>query len=99
MVAAARSPNSRRLTSRGLSWREPSILPGFGLTLGFTLTYLSLVVLIPLGAMFVQAAGVGWPKFWAEMTSPRTLAAFRVSFGLALLAALINAVFGFIVAW
>ena len=81
------------------SWRQPSIIPGFGLTLGITLSYLGLIVLIPLGAMVVQAAGVSSEKFWNEFTSPRTLAAFRVSFGTAIGAALLNAVFGFLVAW
>ena len=81
------------------SWRQPSIIPGFGLTLGITLTYLGLIVLIPLGALLLQASGVGWAKFYAELSSARTLAAFRVSFGTAIAAALINAVFGLIVAW
>jgi sulfate transport system permease protein len=75
------------------------VLPGFGLTLGFTLTYLSLIVLIPLTVLFVQAAGAGGAKFWSELTNPRTLSAFRVSFETALLAAGINAVFGLIIAW
>jgi sulfate transport system permease protein len=76
-----------------------SIIPGFGLTMGFTLFYLGLIVIIPLCVMFLQASTAGWSKFVAELSSPRTLAAFRVSFGIALLAALINAVFGLIVAW
>ena len=80
-------------------WRQRSVLPGFGLTLGFTLAYLGLIVLIPLGALFVQTAGVGWQALWVEFTSPRTLAAFRISFGLSALAALANAVFGLLVAW
>src|SRR5215204_7397343 len=80
-------------------WKRRRVLPGFGLTLGFTLTYLSLVVLIPLLVLFMQAAGVGWSKWWGELTNPRTLAAFRVSFGMAFLAAALNAVFGLLVAW
>jgi sulfate transport system permease protein len=75
------------------------VLPGFGLTLGFTLTYLGLIVLIPLTVLFMQAAGVGGTKFWSELANPRTLAAFRVSFETALLAAALNAVFGLIIAW
>jgi sulfate transport system permease protein len=75
------------------------VLPGFGLTLGFTLTYLGLVVLIPLAVLFAQAAGAGWGKWWGEVTNPRTLAAFRVSFGIAFLAASVNAVFGVLIAW
>jgi sulfate/thiosulfate transport system permease protein len=80
-------------------WKRRRVLPGFGLTLGFTLTYLSLIVLIPLLVLFVQAGSVGWAKWWAELTNPRTLAAFRVSFGIAFLAALVNALFGLIIAW
>ena len=80
-------------------WRQRSVLPGFGLTLGFTLAYLGLIVLIPLGALFVQTAGVGGQALWTELTSARTLAAFRISFGLSALAALANAVFGLLVAW
>src|SRR3954464_2792997 len=84
---------------RGASPRGRRVLPGFGLTLGFTLTYLGLIVLVPLAVLFVQAAGAGWTKWWAELTNPRTLSAFRVSFGLAFLAACVNAVFGLLIAW
>src|SRR3954447_1807718 len=80
-------------------WRPRSILPGFGLTLGVTLGYLGLIVLIPLAGLFLQAAGAGWEGFRAELVSPRTLAAFRVSFGTALAAALANGAFGLLVAW
>jgi sulfate/thiosulfate transport system permease protein len=80
-------------------WRRRRVLPGFGLTLGFTLSYLALIVLIPLLVLFIQAAGVGWGKIWAELSNPRTLAAFRVSFGIAFMAALLNAVFGLLIAW
>ncbi|WP_211109623.1 sulfate ABC transporter permease subunit CysT [Azospirillum tabaci] len=79
--------------------RKPSVLPGFGLTLGFTLTYLSLIVLLPLAALVLKAAGLGWSGFWDAVLTPRVLAAFKVSFGLSLAAAAVNAVFGFIVAW
>jgi len=80
-------------------FRDHSIIPGFGMTFGITLTYLGLIVIIPLAVMFAQASNAGWAKIWAELSSPRTLSAFRVSFGCALLAALINAVFGSLVAW
>src|SRR4051812_38516768 len=80
-------------------WRRRRVLPGFGLTLGFTLSYLALIVLVPLLVLFAQAAGVGWGKIWAELSNPRTLAAFRVSFGIAFMAALLNAVFGLLIAW
>ena len=80
-------------------WRRRTVIPGFGLSLGFALAYLSLIVLIPLATMFVGMAGVTWEQIWAEASSPRTLSAFRVSFGLSLAAALVNALFGLIVAW
>ncbi|MBX9908687.1 MAG: sulfate ABC transporter permease subunit CysT [Beijerinckiaceae bacterium] len=82
-----------------LRWREPSILPGFGIALGITLTALSLVVLIPLAALFLKAASAGPADIWAVATSPRTLAALRLSFTGALFAASVNAVFGLILAW
>lgn len=75
------------------------VIPGFGLTLGYTVFYLCLIVLIPLAALFARPFGMGGAAFWAAIASPRTVAAFRISFGLALLAALINALFGLIVAW
>ncbi len=79
--------------------RARSVLPGFGLTLGFTLLYLSLVVLLPLGALVLKATSLTWAGFWAIIGSPRVLAAYRLSFGAALLAALVNAAFGLLVAW
>lgn len=81
------------------TFRKPSILPGFGLALGFTLTYLSLIVLIPLAGLVLNTASLGWAEFWRLATDPRTLAALRLSFGASFLAAAINAVFGLIVAW
>jgi sulfate transport system permease protein len=75
------------------------ILPGFGLSLGFTLTYLGLIVLIPLSAAFLKTAGMSWDEFVAAVASPRMLASYRLSFGISFLAALVNAVFGFILAW
>jgi len=79
--------------------RRPSILPGFGPALGFTLLYLSLVVLVPLAAMVMRTAGMGAADFFAAVFAPRALAAYRLSFGASALAALINAVFGVLVAW
>ena len=79
--------------------RKRSVIPGFGLTLGITLSYLGLMVIIPLCVLFLLASEAGWTKIVAELSSPRTLSAFRVSFGIAVLAALINAMFGFVVAW
>jgi sulfate transport system permease protein len=80
-------------------WRRPSVMPGFGLTLGFSVFYLGLIVLIPLAALFLRAAGLGWTELVAAVASPRALAAYRLSFGAAFVAALINAVFGLMVAW
>ncbi|KND58209.1 Sulfate transport system permease protein CysT [Candidatus Paraburkholderia schumanniana] len=82
-----------------LTFRKPSALPGFGLTLGITLAYLSLVVLIPLAATFAKTAPLDWSQFVRAVTSPRVLASYRLTFGVALGGALINAVFGFLVAW
>jgi sulfate transport system permease protein len=75
------------------------ILPGFGLTLGLSWLYLGLVVLLPLSALFLKTLTLTWPQFWETVASPRALAAYRLSFGAALLAALVNAVFGLLVAW
>jgi sulfate transport system permease protein len=80
-------------------WKKPSVLPGFGLALGFAVLYLSLVVLIPLSATFLKSATLGWEAFWATIAAPRVLASLRLSFGAALVAALLNAVFGLLVAW
>lgn len=76
-----------------------SIIPGFGLTLGFTLCYLSLIVLLPLAATFVETAKIGWPQFWHIVTAPRALSAYGLSFGASLIAAAINFVLGTLVAW
>jgi sulfate transport system permease protein len=79
--------------------RRTNVLPGFGLSLGFTVAYLGLVVLIPLAAAFLKTATLSWSELWQTVTTPRVLASYRLSFGAALLAALINGVFGFMVAW
>lgn len=76
-----------------------SILPGFGLTLGFAMLYTSLLVLIPLAALFVKSATLGWSELWREISGPRALAAYGLSLGASLAAAAINLVFGFVVAW
>ncbi len=86
-------------TPRSVRWRQPSVLPGFGLSFGFTLAWLTLIVLIPLAAIFLKAAGMGWAEFVAVGFSPRALAAYRLSFGTAAMAGLVNAVFGLLVAW
>jgi sulfate transport system permease protein len=82
-----------------LTFRKPGAIPGFGLTLGITVAYLSLVVLIPLAATFLKTATLDWAQFVRAVTSPRVLASYRLTFLAALGGALINAVFGFLVAW
>jgi sulfate transport system permease protein len=76
-----------------------TILPGFGLSLGFTVAYLGLIVLVPLSAAFLKTAGMGWTEFVAAVASPRVIAAYRLSFGASLAAGFVNMVFGLIVAW
>ena len=85
---------------RGRKAKRPrSIIPGFGLTMGFTLAWLSLIVLIPLSLIFLRSAGMGWEAFAQVAFSPRAIAAYRISFGTALAAALVNGVFGLIIGW
>ena len=79
--------------------RNNRVLPGFGLSLGYTLVYLSLIVLIPLSAAFFKTAQLTWPEFMAVVTAPRVMASYRLTFGAAFGAAAINAVFGLLVAW
>lgn len=81
------------------SFRQPSILPGFGLTLGFTTFFLGAIVLIPLAALVMKTATMGWQDFVNTLLSPRALASYRLTFGASLLAALVNSVFGFVIAW
>ena len=87
------------LASNSIVWRKPSVIPGFGLTLGYTLFYLSLIVLIPLAGLLLRPLGLGWQGFWQVVWEPRVRASLELSFGVALIAAAINAIFGGIVAW
>ena len=80
-------------------WRQPSVLPGFGLSFSFTLAWLTLIVLIPLATIFLKAAGLGWAEFVEVGFSERAMAAYQLSFGTAAAAGLVNAVFGLVVAW
>jgi sulfate transport system permease protein len=75
------------------------VLPGFGLSMGVTISYLSLIVLIPLTAVFIKSSSLGWTEFWHVATTPRVMASYRLSFGASLLAAAINVVFGLLLAW
>jgi sulfate transport system permease protein len=81
----------------GLARRN--VLPGFGPALGFSLAYLGLIVLTPVSALFLRSAGLGWHAFWQTVTGPRVVASYRLSFGAALAAALVNSVFGLLAAW
>jgi len=80
-------------------FKKKSVLPGFGLTLGWTVFYLSLIVLIPVSTLFLKTASLTWSQFWSVATGPRALAAYRLSFVASLAAALVNGVFGLIVSW
>ena len=82
-----------------MSFRKPSVLPGFGLTFGFTTFFLSAIVLLPLAALVLSAASMHWSDFVRVVSSPRALGSYRLSFGASLLAATINVVFGFVIAW
>lgn len=76
-----------------------NILPGFGLSLGYTLLYLSLIVLIPLAAAFIKTTELSWQEFWDVVTAPRVLASYKLTFGASLIGALLNAIFGLLTAW
>jgi sulfate transport system permease protein len=90
-LPAAAAPSSRGGTKK--------VLPGFNLTLGYTLLYLSLIVLIPLSALVLKTFTLSWDQFWAAVTSPRVLASYRLTFGASFIAAAVNVVFGLLVAW
>ncbi|CAM4308764.1 sulfate transport system permease protein [Paenibacillus endophyticus] len=79
--------------------KSRNVLPGFGLSLGFTLFYLSIIVLIPLAAVFFKTAELSWAEFWSTVTNARVVASYRVSFLTAFFAGLVNAVFGLLIAW
>jgi sulfate/thiosulfate transport system permease protein len=101
--ASSVAPDARSAAARVADyfrrgWR-PGVLPGFLPTLGITVTYLSLIVLIPLAAMVLRTAGLSWGEFWATIASPRALAAYKLSFGGALVAAGVNSVAGLLLAW
>ena len=84
-------------TARG--WVSPSVLPGFGMTLGFAGLFLTFIVLIPMAALIIRASSLPLDEFWRIATEPRALASYRLTFGASLIAASLNAVFGFIIAW
>ncbi|QIL68929.1 sulfate ABC transporter permease subunit CysT [Diaphorobacter sp. HDW4B] len=96
MTAAALNASSGDSSAR----RAPKrVLPGFGLTLGYTLFYLSIIVLIPLSALLFKTFTLTWPQFWEAVTAPRVLASYKLTFGASFFAACVNLVFGLLVAW
>lgn len=78
---------------------SPGVLPGFGISMGYAVLYLSVLVLIPLAALPIKSAGLGWQGFWDAVTAPRVLASYQLTFGASFIAALVNLVFGTVVAW
>jgi len=94
-ITAELPPTAESLTGR----KSRRVLPGFGLSLGYAIVYLSLLVLIPLSAVFLKTASLGWETFWVVVSAPRVVASYRLSFGTSLLAAGLNAVFGLLLAW
>jgi sulfate transport system permease protein len=81
------------------NFKKRNVLPGFGLTMGYTLLYLSLIVLVPIAALFIKTTGLGWTEFVKAVWNPRALASYKLTFGASLVAATVNAVLGFVVAW
>ncbi|CAB3722347.1 Sulfate transport system permease protein CysT [Achromobacter animicus] len=78
---------------------SPGVLPGFGISMGYAVLYLSVLVLIPLAALPIKSAGLGWQGFWDAVTAPRVVASYKLTFGASFIAALVNLVFGTVVAW
>ncbi|MHC1685699.1 MAG: sulfate ABC transporter permease subunit CysT [Clostridiaceae bacterium] len=87
------------LTAKSFKFKQHSILPGFNLTLGFTVLYISLLVLIPLSMIFLDTSSLGWKNFIDTVTTERVVASYKLSFGASFVAAIINTVFGLIIAW
>lgn len=99
-MPSASSLTARPVHGSGLLQRNrPGVLPGFGLTTGYAVLYLSLLVLIPLATLPLKSLELGWQGFWSVVTEPRVVASYKLSFGAAFIAAVVNAVFGLIVAW
>lgn len=81
------------------TWKRNSVLPGFGISLGFTMFYISLLVILPLTMIFINTAAAPWSKIWQAISDPRVVASYQLSIGASLLAAAINVVFGVLIAW
>ncbi len=99
ILPALATPADSRAAVTRQRWRQPSVLPGFRVSLGLSIGWLTLIVLLPLAAIFLKTAGMGWSEFVRVGFSHRALQAYRLSFGTAAAAALVNAVFGLLVAW
>lgn len=84
---------------KSLQFKKPSVIPGFGIALGITITYLSLIVLIPLSGLFIKTFTLTWEQFWSTVTDERVVHSYYISFGCSFLAALVNVFFGLIIAW
>lgn len=87
------------LINKSFKFKQQSVLPGFGITIGFSLIYIALLVLIPVSMVFINSSSIGWRKFWEIASSERVLASLKISFGTSFLAATVNAVFGLLIAW
>ncbi|MDB5893867.1 MAG: sulfate transporter permease subunit CysT [Rhodoferax sp.] len=98
-MSAVLSAPAAGATGTGGARGAKRVLPGFGLTLGYTLFYLSVIVLIPLSALFFRTFTLTWDQFWTAVTGPRVMASYRLTFGASLFAAVVNLVFGLLVAW
>ena len=99
-AATSAAAQSALLTSAQAGRRAPKrVLPGFGLTLGYTLFYLSIIVLIPLSALIFKTFTLTWEQFWAAISSPRVVASYQLTFGASFFAAVVNLVFGLLIAW
>ena len=101
MTRSISLPNNAQTRATREGWRfvKPSVIPGFGLTLGYAVTYLTLIVLIPLAGLAIKASSLGWEQFWSIASDERTVDALWTSFSSSLIAASVNVVFGVIVAW
>ena len=98
--ASPASPSSLSATAPARRGRGAKrVLPGFGLTLGYTLFYLSIIVLIPLSALIFKTFELSWPQFWEAVSSPRVVASYKLTFGTSFIAACVNLVFGLLIAW
>ncbi|MGB4058440.1 MAG: sulfate ABC transporter permease subunit CysT [Alphaproteobacteria bacterium] len=93
------NPVSETIQIKSKNIKNPGVIPGFGITMGFTLSYLALIVMIPLAGLVIKTLEMSWQDFLATILDPRVIAAFKVSFGVSFIAALVNGFFGMIVAW